>query len=130
MLTIYYSFGDIMNSISYDPSSDPLRRDASALVLKCGVRADLRGFACLVDAIIISAHFPRAKFCQIYNAVGDRLNVKAKTVMREISYAISQAFDIHSALSAIVGIKIPRADIHSSLVIAYLANELRSKPEA
>ena len=111
------------------PSHDlvALRRDAVSLVVKCGVRADLRGFDCLVDAIVFSVLNPRVGFCNIYKRIGDDIGVKQKTVMREISYAIAQAFDIRSALSAIVGVKIPQNDVHSSLVIAYLANELRTK---
>ncbi len=111
------------------PSHDlvALRRDAVSLVVKCGVRADLRGFDCLVDAIVFSVLNPRVGFCNIYKRIGDDIGVKQKTVMREISYAIAQAFDIRSTLSAIVGVKIPQNDVHSSLVIAYLANELRTK---
>lgn len=93
---------------------------AERLVLKCGVRADLKGFSCLIDAVIIYGTETSTAFCEIYAAIGALRKLKVKTVMREIAYAIAQAFDLRSRLSEMIGIPIAEADLHSGLVIAYL----------
>ena len=103
--------------------SDPtFRLTAERLVIKTGVRADLKGFKCLVDAVILYGTERFRKFSDIYAAVGAVRRLKHKTVMREISYAIAQAFGLPARLSALVGVDIPPADIHSGLVIAYLGS--------
>lgn len=107
---------EYMNILS-DPS---FRLTAEKLVLKCGIRADLKGYRCLADAVILYGTDTCTGFCEIYRAVGTVRDLKAKSVMREISYAISQSFDIASRLSEMMGIDIPESDIHSALVIAYL----------
>lgn len=100
---------------------DPtFRLTAERLVLKCGVRADLKGCSCLIDAVILFGTESCSGFCEIYRLIGELRRLKPKSVMREISYAISQSFDISKRLSALVGIPISEADIHSGLVIAYL----------
>lgn len=91
---------------------------AEKLVLKCGVRADLKGCQCLVDAIIIFGTELCSGFCQIYKIIGELRGLRQKSVMREISYAISQAHDLPVHLSALIGIDIK--EVHNGLVIAYL----------
>lgn len=100
-----------------DPS---FRLTAEKLVLKCGVRADLKGCSCLADAIILFGTESCTGFCEIYRVIGSIRGLKPKSVMREITYAISQSFGISERLSSMVGIHIPESDIHSGLVIAYL----------
>lgn len=97
------------------------RFTAEKLVLKCGVRADLKGFNCLVDAIILHGTEYSTSFCEIYNEIALIRNLKPKTVMREISYAIAQSFCLHERLSELMGIPISQADVHNGLVIAYLS---------
>ena len=96
------------------------RFTAERLVLKCGVRADLKGFSCLIDAVIIYGTETCATFCEIYRVIGELRGLKTKTVMREIAYAIEQSFGLCARLSDMIGISISEADIHSGLVIAYL----------
>ena len=108
---------DDMRSVTSEPT---FRLTAERLVYKCGVRADLKGSKCLVDAIILYGTELCDGFCEIYRVVGALRGLKEKSVMREISYAISQAVDLPARLSALVGAHIPESHIHSGLVIAYL----------
>ncbi|MDE7107320.1 MAG: sporulation initiation factor Spo0A C-terminal domain-containing protein [Clostridiales bacterium] len=101
--------------------SDPsFRLTAERLTMKCGVRSDLKGSKCLVDAIILYGTELCTGFCEIYRIIGELRNIKPKSVMREIAYAISQAFGIVERLSKLVGVTLSDNDIHSGLVIAYL----------
>lgn len=101
--------------------SDPsFRLTAERLTMKCGVRSDLKGSKCLVDAIILYGTELCTGFCEIYRIIGEIRNIKPKSVMREIAYAISQAFGIVDRLSKLVGVTLSDNDIHSGLVIAYL----------
>lgn len=100
-----------------DPSN---RLTAERLTMMCGVRADLKGSKRLVDAIILYGTDLCSESCEIYRIIGAIRKIKFKTVMREISYAITQAFDIATRLSNLVGIKFTDNDIHNGLVIAYL----------
>ena len=100
-----------------DPS---FRLTAERLIMKCGVRSDLKGSNCLVDAIILYGTGLCTGFCEIYRIIGEVRGIKPKSVMREIAYAIAQAFGIVDRLSKLVGVTLTRNDIHSGLVIAYL----------
>ena len=96
------------------------RLTAERLIMKCGVRSDLKGSNCLVDAIILYGTELCTGFCEIYRIIGEVRGIKPKSVMREISYAIVQAFGIVERLSKLVGVPLTQNDIHSGLVIAYL----------
>ena len=101
--------------------SDPsFRLTAERLIMKCGVRSDLKGSNCLVDAIILYGTELCTGFCEIYRIIGEVRGIKPKSVMREISYSIAQAFGIVERLSKLVGVTLTQNDIHSGLVIAYL----------
>lgn len=106
-----------------DPS---FRLTAEKLVYKCGIRADLKGSKCLTDAVILYGTGMCSGFCDIYRNIAAIRGLKPKSVMREISYAITQAFDLPTKLSMLVGANIPASDIHSSLVIAYLGSMFRN----
>lgn len=101
-----------------------LRRQAERLVYKCGVRADLKGCKCLVDSVILYSMDTAMSFYAIYERIGAYRNIKAKTVLREISYCIAQARNIASQITALIGCRVAPSDIHSSLVIAYLGKQL------
>lgn len=101
-------------------SDRSFRLTAERLALKCGVRADLKGSSCLTDAVILYGTEASTAFCEIYRIIGAVRGLKYKSVMREITYAIDQSFSISDNLSAMLGIKINKSDIHSGLVIAYL----------
>ena len=115
MKTVFIS-NDILSALS-DRS---FRLTAERLVCKCGIRADLKGFDCLTDAVILYGTELCSGFCEIYRNIAAARKLKAKSVMREISYALCQAFDLAAKLSALVGTEIPESDIHNALVIAYL----------
>ncbi len=102
-----------------------LRRTAERLIYRCGIRADLKGSDCLADAAILYSCGARL-FYAIYDDVGAYRGKKSKTVQREISYCIAQAPDLAERLSAMIGCRVSPADIHSSLVIAYLGKLLES----
>ena len=108
-----------------DPS---FRLTAERLILKCGVRADLKGSDSLVDAVILYGTDTCTGFCEIYRVIGEVRNVKPKSIMRAISYAITQAFDLSTRLSEMIGTTIPPDHVHSGLVIAYLGR-LFKNPE-
>ncbi len=97
------------------------RQTAERLVMRCGIRADLKGFGCLIDAVIIYGTELSSAFCEIYSAIGELRALKSKSVMREIAYSISQSFGLARRLSEMLGITLSDADLHSGLVIAYLA---------
>lgn len=101
-----------------------IRTTAMNMVLKCGIPPSLKGCAYLSEAIEMYA-LNEYSFTDIYRTIGKRNGISAKSVMRNISYAISQGFDVGNKLSAIVGVDIPDAQIHSSLVISYLAHILK-----
>ena len=105
-----------------DPS---FRLTAEKLTMKCGVRADLKGSKGLADAIILYGTELCTGFCEIYRIIGEVRGLKSKSVMREISYAISQAFGIAERLSNLVAVTLSNNDIHSVLVIAYLGRIFR-----
>lgn len=106
--------------------SDPsFRLTAERLTMKCGVRSDLKGSRSLVDAIILYGTELCSGFCEIYRIIGEVRGLKPKSVMREIAYAISQAFGIVERLSRLVGVTLSDNDIHSGLVIAYLGKIFR-----
>ncbi len=109
-------------------ADNTFRVTAEKLVLKCGIRADLKGFHRLADAVIIYGTGLCTEFCRIYRIIGDLNGLQSKSVMREISYAIKQSFDLRAKLSALVGFDIPESEIHSGLVIAYLG-KLFKNPE-
>ena len=96
--------------------SDGLRAKAERLVFRLGVRAHLNGYAYLTDAVALYGE----NSTDIYGAVGKAYGLNRKTIMREINYALAQAFDIDKHLSALIGITIDKHEIHGTLVIAYL----------
>ena len=98
--------------------SDGLRAAAERLVFRLGVRAHLNGYAYLTDAVALYGE--ESADIDIYGAVGKAYGLNRKTIMREINYALAQAFDIDKHLSALIGITIEKHEIHGSLVIAYL----------
>lgn len=104
-------------SVVYDKT---FRLTAERLVIKSGIRADLKGFRCLVDAVILFGTEMCDGFCEIYRTIGALRELKPKSVMREISYAVNQSYDLHNKLSAMIGTTVCEADIHNGLVIAYL----------
>ena len=106
-----------LKSVIDDPT---FRLTAERLVIKSGVRADLKGSGSLIDAVILFGTGMCSGFCDIYRTIGEIRGIKPKSVMREISYAVSQAFNLSQNLSAMVGTTIPEQDIHNGLVIAYL----------
>lgn len=96
------------------------RLTAERLVMLCNVRIDLKGYRRLVDAVILYGTDSLYESCKIYRAIGLIRGIKEKTVMREISYAVNHAYDLHERLSELVGVQLTKNDIHNSLVIAYL----------
>lgn len=119
-----------MNNTSVIKKAAEDRRTVNAverLVLKCGVRADLNGYTYLSEAAAVFSAHPDSKLKDICDAVGSIHGVKPKTVMREINYAVAQAFDISETLSELVGARIPPSHIHGRLVIAYIG-KLCGKP--
>lgn len=106
--------------------SDPsFRLTAERLTMKCGVRSDLKGNKCLVDAVILSGTELCTGTCEMYRIIGEIRNIKPKSVMREISYALAQSFGIAERLSKMIGIHLTENDIHCALVIAYLGKLFR-----
>lgn len=101
-----------------------LRKRAEKLVYRCGVRADLKGSECLVDAVILYSIGASGSFYKLYELVGAYRNKKPKTVLREISYSISQATDLALHITELIGCAVPDSEIHSSLVIAHLGKAL------
>ncbi|MCH5160703.1 MAG: hypothetical protein J1G04_01590 [Clostridiales bacterium] len=113
-------------NIALDPAA---RREAERLVLKCGIHANLKGFSRLIDAVVLyGAH--DYTLCELYRTIAELRSLKPKTVIREISYALSQSPRLEKRLSELVGSVFCSDEIHSGLVIAALATLLKSKHAA
>ena len=110
----------ILNEYTKVLAVPSFRLTAEKLVYRCGVRADLKGCKCLVEAVILYGTETCEEFCEIYRIIGALRGINYKSVMREITYAIAQAFNLCERLSEMIGTFIPPTDIHASLVIAYL----------
>lgn len=96
------------------------RKTASLLVTKSGVRSDLRGFACLTDAIILYGTESCESFCEIYRVIGELRHIKTKTVMREMSYCIMRSYDLPERLTELTGTNIKLSEVHCGMVISCL----------
>ncbi|MBD5131264.1 MAG: hypothetical protein HDT28_01525 [Clostridiales bacterium] len=106
------------------------RLTAERLVMNIGVRAYLKGFNCIADAVILYGTELCSRFCDIYDVIAEYRSVSHKSVMREIAYALSsEAEEIAKNLSAMTGANITKLEVHSGLVIAYLGKLFRA-PEA
>lgn len=115
------SFSQPQQNLTLESRVTSLRRSAELIAIKCGIRADLKGFERLVDAILLYGENSGTSFNSLYLLMSKSCGVKPKTIMREISYALSQAFNLHDRLSQLLGIDILPQDLHSGLVIAYLS---------
>lgn len=102
------------------------RLTAEKLALRCGIRADLKGFDYIVDAVILSGTETYTRTCEIYSRIGELRRAKEKAVMRAISYAVCNAIDLPSRLGEMLGLNITASDIHNGLIIAYLGKLFRS----
>ena len=99
---------------------------AMNLVLKCGVPPKFTGYNYLTKAVEICANGEN-KATNIYKEIAKGENILYKSVARDITYAITKSFDLCKSLSEIVGVNIPPEQIHSGLVITYLAAELNNR---
>lgn len=111
------NLGHIYSDIVCDKA---FRRAAALLVAKSGVRSDLKGCACLTDAIILYGTAACKSFCEIYRIIAELRHAKTKTVMREMSYCISQSSELPENLTSLTGAKINLSDIRCGLVISGL----------
>jgi len=102
-------------------NDNKLRSTAERMVMAVGIRADLKGFDRMVDAVILYGMGGCSSFNDLYESIGRLRKLKTKTVTREISYAISQSFDVAERLSKMVCVDIKPSEIHNGLVIAYLS---------
>lgn len=125
---MYYNI--IMENVNvFDMSllrDQSFRLTAEKLALRCGIRADLKGFEYIVDAVILFGTETYTRMCEIYSRIGELRRAKEKSVMRAVSYSIANAIDLPSRLSEMVGINIAASDIHNGLIIAYLGKLFRS----
>ena len=70
-------------------------RKIQGMLRELGVSTQLKGYPCLLEAILLAAqkpHLCRTLTKELYPAVGKQLNIGAATVERTIRYAIEQAF--------------------------------------
>ncbi len=116
----------IKNEYAELTADKSFRLTAERLVFRCGIHSNLKGYDCLADAVILYGTGACTGFCEIYRIIGLLRGLKPKSVMREISYAISQTRDIHIQLSKLTGFIVDKNDVHNALVIAYLGRIFRS----
>lgn len=115
------------NEKLFDLLKDKSMRDvAERLVFDCGVHAHLKGFDCLADATILYAS-TNASVGEIYGIVGTYRNIKPKTVMRLITYAIDDAPDFAALLSRLTESHVTKAELHNGLAIADLGYVCRKR---
>lgn len=110
-------------SLLYDNQS---RLAAERLVIKCGVRADVKGFNYLIDAVILFGKDYSTNVKSIYSAIADTHGAEPLSISNQIAFAIAQSFNLSDNLSRLVGMAIPSSDIHAKLVIAYLGRLFRN----
>lgn len=104
-------------------NNDNIHAVATDLVLKCGIPPSLVGCDYLTEAVeLYSEH--KHKLMALYEHIAENNDIKLKSVMRDIAYAISQSHDIHDKLSEMLDIPVDAGQIHRGLVISYLALEL------
>ncbi len=116
----------IKNEYAELTADKSFRLTAERLVFRCGIHSNLKGYDCLADAVILYGAGACTGFCEIYRIIGLLRGLKPKSVMREISYAISLTRDIHIQLSKLTGFIVDKNDVHNALVIAYLGRIFRS----
>lgn len=116
----------IKNEYAELTADKSFRLTAERLVFRCGIHSNLKGYDCLADAVILYGAGACTGFCEIYRIIGLLRGLKPKSVMREISYAISQTRDIHIQLSKLTGFIVDKNDVNNALVIAYLGRIFRS----
>ena len=97
---------------------------AMSLVLKCGVPPELAGCTYLSEAVELRA-FRNASAMDIYRTIAVRHSIKPKSVIRDISYALSKSKYLPSALSELLNFHVG-SHLPNNLVIAYLALKLDS----
>lgn len=94
--------------------------NAMALVTEYGIPPDLIGSRYIAKAVELYST-QTCNFNRIYNAVANAFSVSCKSVTSSISYAISNAYSLREKLCKVFNIDIPKGELHSSLVIAYLS---------
>lgn len=100
---------------------------AMNLVLQCGIPPDLVGCKYLTEAIELKA-LNNHKAMSIYRTIAQRNAIKPKSVIRDISYALSKSETLHRLLSKLLGdVPIDKKQLHNSLVITYLSIKLDSE---
>lgn len=93
---------------------------AMTLVTEYGIPPDLIGCRYIAKAVeLYSAE--NSNFSGIYSTVAKAFSVSYKSVLRCISYAISNSFNLREKICKVFNIDIPKGELHSSLVIAYLS---------
>ncbi|MCH5158319.1 MAG: hypothetical protein J1F33_03875 [Clostridiales bacterium] len=105
------------------------RLTAGLLVAKSGARPDLKGYAHLIDAVILYGSGVAQSFCEIYRIIGELHRKKTKTVMREMSYCVAQSPAMPQMLTALTGVPVRLSDIHLGLVISCLG-EIFKRPHS
>lgn len=101
-----------------------LRLKAEKLVIDCGIPAKLKGFDFIVDAVMLFGKVKLRGYQCIYGSIARLHGISSKDVNRDIGYALKKSYDLHIRLSELVGLNFPQSEIHSSLVIGYLARLL------
>lgn len=80
-----------MNNISVlnQNTSAAHNRAIPDLATKCGIKSNTKGFDYFTDALASCIAAPSVPLVEIYAAVAQKHGITVKTLMREISYAIS-----------------------------------------
>lgn len=104
-------------------------RDLNKTVRNCLTRLNIDpthiGYDQLTDCVIVRITQKLSAVCKIYEEVGKIYDVKSKSIMRNITYALSQVTDLADRLSKLMGM--PVTSLHNGKVIFYIA-DLVSEP--
>ena len=93
-----------------------------------GIDPTHKGYYQLLDCILIQAERHYRNIHYVYSDVAIKYGIKFKSVMRNISYALSKVEDLARKLSALLGFTVDDSILHNGSIINYLAN-LVSFPE-
>ena len=91
------------------------RTEAERSALKCGVRADLKGFNYLVEAAVLYGN-DVIGFNEIYRRLGARHGVQSKSIMREITYAVKNSPEVTARLASLTGKDFDTAEPNSVVI--------------
>ncbi len=106
-------------------NNDRTHSKAVNLVLKCGIPPHLAGCEYLATTVEMIAT-TKCSMAAVYKILAEENDVRPKSISRDVAYAIEQGFTVREKVSELTGVEIPKQQMHPSLIVSYLAIQLRT----